>query len=46
MSTAIVNQFAIRTKGEESGLEDPQNEKQESSGFEELPAEIFDDHDV
>jgi hypothetical protein len=46
MSTAIVNQSALKIIGKENGLQNPQDEKQDFTGSEELPAETFDDHDV
>ena len=46
MSTDIVNQSAFRIISEESGFQNPQDEKQDFTGCEELPVETFDDHDV
>lgn len=46
MSTDNENQSAFRIIGEESGFQNPQDEKQDFTGSEELPVETFDDHDV
>ena len=46
MSTDNENQSAFRIIGEESGFQNPQDEKQDFTGSEGLPVETFDDHDV